>query len=72
MDSQAVEKKLGLDARCWKPWPIDVATVPKSPGVYLFRIAGGAVIPRVKSGSDIVYVGSGVVRDRLRAHSRIP
>lgn len=70
MNSQAAEKKLGLDARCWKPWPIDVATVPKSPGVYLFRIAGGAALPRVKSGSDIVYVGSGVVRDRLRAHSR--
>ena len=71
MDSQAVETRLGLDAGSWKQWPsINWAMVPKSYGVYFFRTAKGLRIPRVKGASDIVYVGSGIIRDRLKAHSR--
>jgi len=71
MNSQAVEKKLGLDAGCWIRWPnINLAKVPQSPGVYLFRIAEGSPLERVKGTSDIVYIGSGIIRKRLRAHSR--
>ena len=71
MNSQTVEKKLGLDSGCWIRWPnIDLARVPQSPGVYLFRIAEGSLLERVKGTSDIVYIGSGIIRHRLRAHSR--
>jgi len=71
MNSQAVEGKLGLDPTCWKPWPYTkLAEVPQSPGIYLFRTAKGSLIPRVRGASDLVYIGSGKIRDRLKAHSR--
>lgn len=71
MNSQAVEKRLGLDQDSWKQWPsIKWTQVPQGTGVYVFRTAGGSAILRVKGCSDVVYVGSGKIRDRLKAHSR--
>ena len=69
MNSQAVEKKLGLEAAGWKRWSnLDIRRVPSSIGVYVFRFAGGLSLQRVSGSSDIVYVGQGIIRDRLRAH----
>ena len=70
MNSEAVQKKFGRDAKCWNRWnDFDPKEAPHSLGVYVFRVAGGSEIERVKRASDIVYVGSGKIRDRLKAHA---
>ncbi len=70
MNSAAVHKKLGLDADSWKRFPHGNHMVaPSSTGVYVFRFAGGREIGRVYGTSDIIYVGSGKLRGRLRAHA---
>ncbi len=70
MNSRVVEKKFACDAHCWTRWKdFDARLAPQSMGVYTFRVAAGAAIERVKGASDLIYVGSGKIRDRLRAHA---
>lgn len=69
MNSQAIEATLKLDDRSWRSWPNPgLAIAPSSHGVYVFRRTRGSVISRVQGSSEIVYVGSGNIRSRLRAH----
>ena len=57
----------------WVKWSgRTVGRAPRTPGVYVLRLANMAV-PRLKGESDIVYVGStsrgrGTIRQRLRRH----
>jgi hypothetical protein len=69
MNSQAIEAKLKVDARSWTRWPdFNTALAPSSIGVYVLRLMAGSKISRVRGASEIVYVGSGKIRNRLRAH----
>lgn len=69
MDSRAVEAKLKVDDRSWRGWPDPgLAIAPSSDGVYVLRRVKGSVIRRVTGTSEIVYVGSGNIQNRLRAH----
>lgn len=57
----------------WEPWPSGIDRAPDRPGVYMFRLASGKVIGRLKGESDIVYIGTttrgkGTVRKRLNSH----
>ena len=70
MNSRVVEKKFACDAHCWTRWKdFDAELAPQSMGVYTFRVAAGAAIERVKGASDLIYVGSGKIRSRLKAHT---
>jgi hypothetical protein len=39
-------------------------------GVYVIRIASGKPVGRLKGQSDVIYIGSGQIERRVRAHSR--
>lgn len=58
----------------WESWPDPaLARAPNKPGLYVFRIACEATLPRVKGQSDIVYIGTnrrgkGTIRSRLNWH----
>ncbi len=70
MNSEAVQGIIGLDPSGWKSWSgFDPDMAPPSAGLYLLRVAGGSGIERVKGASDIIYIGSGNIRDRLKAHA---
>jgi len=68
MDSQTLEKEFGFEPGCWRPWAsLELRTAPNSKGVYVFRAK--ETFGRRNGLSDILYVGSGNIRDRLRAHA---
>jgi excinuclease UvrABC nuclease subunit len=51
----------------WQKWgPAVVERAPGQPGVYIFRLAES--FRRLKGDSDLIYVGSGSLRNRLRNH----
>jgi hypothetical protein len=63
----------------WYQWPRDViSNAPSTPGVYVFKLAGGESLCRLKGKSDIVYIGrtkkgkvrTGSVQRRLKQHLR--
>jgi hypothetical protein len=69
MNSRSIEAKLKVDAQSWRRWPDPgAALAPSSVGVYVFRRITGSVICRVRGTSEIVYVGSGNIQNRLRTH----
>ncbi|MGA7080553.1 MAG: hypothetical protein WBQ43_01420 [Terriglobales bacterium] len=39
-------------------------------GVYVIRIASGKPVGRLKGQSDVIYIGSGQIETRVKAHSR--
>ena len=41
---------------------------PSSQGVYVIRTANGTPVGRVKGESDLIYIGSGHLKARLKAH----
>jgi hypothetical protein len=50
-----------------------VGGAPRTPGVYVFRTAGGQAFPRLRGKSDIVYIGvagkgKSTIRQRLKKH----
>jgi hypothetical protein len=69
MNSQTIEAKLKVDPQSWKRWPDPgTALSPSSVGVYVLRRITGSAICRVRGTSEILYVGSGNIQNRLRAH----
>lgn len=67
------------DFSSWVPWSeAAVRLAPATPGVYAFGLAEAHQLPRLKGGSDIVYIGSakrgrtgaGSVKRRLKQHLR--
>lgn len=58
----------------WKKWcSSTVEDAPRTPGVYVFRLAGEQAFRRLKGESDLLYIGSTIkgkrtVRDRLKDH----
>jgi hypothetical protein len=70
MNSEDVQVKFGKRSDCWIPLDDGAATKSASArGVYVIRFADGLKVGRVRGESDIVYVGSGSIRTRLRAHA---
>jgi hypothetical protein len=58
----------------WCAWQTWIAgSTPPSSGIYVFRLAKGATVQRVKGESDILYIGSSLrnLRSRLRDHHAI-
>lgn len=56
----------------WKIWGRRTAlAAPTGPGVYIFRLAGGKTIQRLKGESGIVYIGcASNIGSRLKNHLR--
>jgi hypothetical protein len=59
--------------RKWKSWQHSLAwEAPLTPGIYVFRLAEGKMIQRLKGESDVLYVGcSAKLRNRLKAHLNV-
>jgi hypothetical protein len=69
MNSQAIEAMLKVGDGSWRRWPDPGAAIaPSRVGVYVFRRVAGSEICRVRGTLEIVYVGSGNIQNRLRAH----
>ena len=56
----------------WKKWGQSVVLeAPLAPGIYVFRLAEGKAIPRMRGASDIIYIGrSAKIRNRFKDHLR--
>ena len=70
MNCDDVQTRFGKQPGCWMPF--DEQAAAKSGlarGVYVIRIADGLKVGRLRGESDIVYVGSGSIGTRLRAHA---
>ena len=70
MNSDDVQARFGKKSGCWMPF--DEHAAAKSGlarGVYVIRIADGLKVGRLRGESDIVYIGSGSIGTRLRAHA---
>lgn len=57
----------------WKRWNENVAgDAPPAPGIYVFRLADGKTIQRLKGNSDILYIGSSKkLRERFKGHLKV-
>jgi hypothetical protein len=59
--------------REWKRWSRDIVwDAPLGPAIYVFRLAEGKTIQRLKGDSDILYIGcSTKLRNRLKGHLKV-
>jgi hypothetical protein len=59
--------------REWKKWNQDIVwDAPLGPGIYVFRLANGKTIQRLKGDSDILYIGSSTkLRNRFKGHLKV-
>jgi hypothetical protein len=76
MNSEVVRAAVEADFSTPIRWTgIAFKSAPTSPGVYVFQLAEGKSIHRLKGGSGIIYVGStargrGGLKQRLRNHTK--
>ena len=69
MNSIDISKKLGEHNYKWRCLgPKGMEGLPNSKGVYVIRLADGKTVKRLTGDSDILYIGSGKLRNRLGAH----
>lgn len=69
MDSDQISQRLGLPNVAWAT--LDPRTVEKaldSLGIYIVRVSGAQKVGRFRGESDIIYIGSGNLGERLKAH----
>ena len=54
----------------WKTWNGNIVReAPLAPGIYVFRLAEGKTIQRLKGASDILYIGCSTrLRNRFKRH----
>lgn len=69
MDTKKICEKRGQPVNGWqklngKPTP----NAPDSEGVYVLRVANGTPFGRFSGESDVVYIGHGAFRTRLKQH----
>lgn len=70
MNSDDVQARFGKQPDCWMPFNEHAAEkLGSMRGVYVIRIADGLKVGRLRGESDIVYIGSGAIGTRLRAHA---
>jgi len=70
MNSDDVQARFGKGSECWMPFDEHAAEkLGLMRGVYVIRIADGLKLGRLRGESDIVYIGSGTIGTRLKAHA---
>lgn len=70
MNSDDVQVRFGKQPECWIPFDEHAAeNLGLVRGVYVIRIADGLKVGRLRGESDIVYIGSGSIGTRLKAHA---
>jgi len=69
MNSDDVQARFGKQSGCWMPFDEHAAKSSLARGVYVIRFADGLKVGRLRGKSDIVYIGSGRIGTRLRAHA---
>ncbi len=69
MDSINICQRLGAPVGGWQDLQQVDQIGPESRGVYVIRIAGAKRLGRLKGDSDLVYIGSGNIGKRLKAHA---
>src|SRR5438045_1142183 len=70
MNSTDIESHLKQGALQWSRLSSLTADgAPSCMGAYLVRVGNGKVLGRIKGVSDLVYIGSGNLQSRLKAHA---